>query len=62
MNKFVTDPDPDSGENDTDPDPAKKDQVPEKLFISDEKCSYPMFCGCILLNNHLSINTGNQFN
>ena len=51
------DADPDPGKNDTNPDPnpTKKDKVPGKSSKSDEKRSHPMFCGCILLNNHLSI-------
>ena len=51
---FDTDTDP--GKNDTDPDPAKKGKVPGKSLKIDEKRSNPMFCGCILLINHLFLN------
>ena len=54
---FDTDQDPGNIDSDPNLDPAKKNQVPGKSLKSDEKRSYPMFCGCLLLNDHLSINS-----
>ena len=66
--KCVTDPDPDPGQTLIRIRilikaktiririQQEKDLVPGKSLKRDEKRSNPMFCGCILLINHLSIN------